>query len=65
VVIYFDSPTQARLWARFSQMLPIGGFLVMGHSERLTGPANACFARVGNNVYRKIADLAATSDQAL
>lgn len=64
VVIYFDAETQARLWARFSRMLPIGGVLVMGHSERLIGPANACFARVGNNVYRKIADLAVTNDQA-
>jgi len=65
VVIYFDSETQARLWSRFSQLMPIGGYLVMGHSERLTGPANECFARVGNNAYRKIANAVGTNNHAL
>lgn len=65
VVIYFDSETQATLWGRFNQLLPIGGYLVLGHSERLTGPANDCFARVGNNSYRKIANARGAKDHAL
>lgn len=65
VVIYFDADIQSTLWCRFSQSLDIGGYLVIGHSERLIGPANACFERIGNNVYRKVADLAAAEMTAL
>jgi chemotaxis protein methyltransferase CheR len=35
VVIYFDEPTQERIWGRFADMLPIGGRLYVGHSERV------------------------------
>lgn len=37
VVIYFDEPTQARMWSRFAPLLNPGGQLYVGHSERVTG----------------------------
>jgi len=36
VVIYFDEPTQARIWSRFAPLLNPGGRLYVGHSERVT-----------------------------
>lgn len=36
VVIYFDEPTQARIWSRFAPLLQPGGRLYVGHSERVT-----------------------------
>ena len=36
VVIYFDEPTQARIWARFAPLINPGGRLYVGHSERVT-----------------------------
>ena len=36
VVIYFDEPTQARVWSRFAPLLNPGGRLYVGHSERVS-----------------------------
>lgn len=36
-MIYFDKPTQARLVERFHHSLKPGGYLLVGHSESLTG----------------------------
>jgi chemotaxis methyl-accepting protein methylase len=38
VVIYFDRPTQERLFALFAGALAGGGFLVLGKVETLLGP---------------------------
>ncbi len=35
VVIYFDRPTQERLFRKFSRQLVKGGYLFVGHSESL------------------------------
>ncbi len=52
VVIYFNQPTKQRLFRRFAQLLPVGGYLFLGHSETLHG-VNDEFESVGRTVYRK------------
>lgn len=51
--IYFDKATQARLWSRFEQALKPGGYLMIGHSERLSGAAAAHFRSIGITAYQK------------
>ncbi len=52
VAIYFDDETQARLWNRFADLLPMDGILYIGHSERVAGPAAARFSPEGITTYR-------------
>jgi chemotaxis protein methyltransferase CheR len=54
VVIYFDKLTQERLWLRFKDLLARGGYLIIGHSERLSGAALADFVTEGITAYRRI-----------
>lgn len=54
VAIYFDKDTQARLWQRFGGQLVQHGYLFIGHSERLNGPASAEFQSCGVTSYRKL-----------
>ena len=51
--IYFDKSTQARLWQRFAKALGDDAHLMIGHSERLRGPAEALFKSVGITTYQK------------
>lgn len=53
VAIYFDQDTQRRLWARFTDLLRPGGYLFIGHSERVTGPALDVLSTAGVTTYRK------------
>jgi chemotaxis protein methyltransferase CheR len=53
VVIYFDKPTQKILFERYADMLALGGYLFIGHSENLHGISDR-FENVGNTIYRKI-----------
>ncbi|WP_395331407.1 protein-glutamate O-methyltransferase CheR [Novosphingobium sp. BL-8H] len=53
VMIYFDGPTNERLVARYAQALNPGGFLYIGHSERVTGPAAAMLRLVGPTIYKR------------
>ena len=53
VMIYFDQPTKERLVARFAEQIEPGGFLYIGHSERVSGPAEALFESVGPTIYRR------------
>ena len=53
VMIYFDQPTKDRLVARFADQLAPGGFLYIGHSERVSGAAEALLEPVGPTIYRR------------
>jgi chemotaxis protein methyltransferase CheR len=61
VVIYFDQPTQRRLFKRFAAQLAPEGYLFVGHSESMIGVSNA-FGLVGQTVHqlRRDAPAAAT-----
>jgi chemotaxis protein methyltransferase CheR len=54
VVIYFDERTQMRLMNRIAALLRPGGFLYLGHSERVVGPAEALFRPDGTTTYQRI-----------
>ena len=51
VVIYFDEPTQERIWSRFAPLLEPGGTLYIGHSERVSGPGASLFETTGLTTY--------------
>ena len=53
VMIYFDEDAKAELEARFVQLLAPGGYLYIGHSERLIGPAVTQLQSCGQTIYRK------------
>ena len=53
VIIYFDKPTKERLVSRFADVLPMGGYLFIGHSESLYTTTDR-FELVGNTIYRKV-----------
>ena len=52
VVIYFDEPTQMKIWSRFAGMLGDNGHLYIGHSERVSGEAKNQFDNIGITTYR-------------
>lgn len=54
VVIYFDEETQARLYRRYSQVLEAGGWLMLGHSERIIDSINPLYKNVGVTTYQTI-----------
>ncbi|MDY0135854.1 MAG: protein-glutamate O-methyltransferase CheR [Thiomicrospira sp.] len=53
VVIYFDKPTQSRLFNRYADLLPEQGHLFIGHSESLYKVCDR-FELLGQTIYRKI-----------
>jgi len=53
VMIYFDNPTKEKLVSRFANALAPGGYLYIGHSERVTGPAADQFTVAGPTIYRR------------
>jgi chemotaxis protein methyltransferase CheR len=53
VVIYFDKPTQKKLFQRFYHYLSDDGYLCVGHSENLSGISES-FQHIGRTVYRKV-----------
>lgn len=53
VAIYFDPDVRERLWQRFLGTLADGGWLFIGHSERVLGPALAQVEHAGVTTYRK------------
>lgn len=54
VLIYFDEKTQMRILNRMTSLIRPGGYLYLGHSERLVGPAEAVFKIDGTTSYRKL-----------
>ena len=53
VVIYFDKPTQRRLFDRYAEMLKPDGWMIAGHSENLLSVSDR-FKPVGHTVYRRV-----------
>ena len=51
VAIYFDDPTQERLWRRLGPLTAPNGRLYVGHSERVDDPA---FQSCGLTTYRRL-----------
>lgn len=52
VVIYFDKPTQRKLFDRYAEMLKPRGWLFIGHSESLINVSDR-FDLVGRTIYRR------------
>lgn len=53
-MIYFDEETKKDLLVRFVDRLAPGGFLYIGHSEQMAGPAAEQLESVGQTMYRKV-----------
>jgi chemotaxis protein methyltransferase CheR len=51
VLIYFDKPTQLKLFQRMGAMLKKDGYLMLGHSEAIHG-LNETFRAVGHSIYQ-------------
>ena len=53
VMIYFDDDAKADLEERLVERLAPGGFLYIGHSERLQDPARLGMSPAGQTIYQK------------
>lgn len=53
VVIYFDETKQRALWPRFHERLVPGGWLMLGHSERIQSIEGTGFRTAGVTIYQK------------
>lgn len=53
VAIYFDAATQDLLWQQLNAVTASGGYLFLGHSERLSSPTKDDFGLQGVTIYRK------------
>lgn len=53
VAIYFANITQQSIWERFVGALKPNGYLMIGHSERVSGPATNALETCGITTYRK------------
>ncbi len=52
VVIYFENDMQEQIWSRITPLLAPAGALYIGHSERVTGAAEAALQSDGITIYR-------------
>ncbi|MEZ5892634.1 MAG: protein-glutamate O-methyltransferase [Parvularculaceae bacterium] len=53
VVIYFEKSIEEGVWSRFNSVLAPGGYLFVGHSERVSGAAAATLIGSGVTTYKK------------
>ena len=53
VVIYFDAETRCQLWQRFAERLDPGGWLFVGHSERVAQSLEGVLKPSGVTRYRR------------
>lgn len=53
VMIYFDDATKEQLVLGFARQLQPGGYLYIGHSERVSGPACDLLTPVGATIYQR------------
>lgn len=51
--IYFDRETQEKLWYRLCDRLVPGGYLFIGHSERIHGRASSQLVNIGITSYQR------------
>ena len=65
VAIYFDKPTQAKVWSKLTSVLAPGGELFIGHSERLSGEVSNCYENSGITSYRRRAGAAEPKPRSL
>lgn len=56
VLIYFDQKGCETLLSRFAAALNPGGWLFLGHAERLSGLATQHFVRAGQTCFRRVPD---------
>ncbi|MCU0946665.1 MAG: protein-glutamate O-methyltransferase CheR [Porphyrobacter sp.] len=54
VMIYFDVATNAQLVLALARQLRPGGYLYIGHSERVSGPAAELLLPVGPTIYQRL-----------
>ena len=54
VIIYFDADAQLRLWHKFRQQLRPGGWLFIGHSERIPDALRDQLRPVGHTIYQHL-----------
>lgn len=52
VAIYFDPATQDRVWQGFTTVMQPGGYLFIGHSERLSAAVRGRFDTIGMTAFR-------------
>jgi chemotaxis protein methyltransferase CheR len=52
VMIYFDEPTQDKIWSRFAAVMQPGGILCIGHSERIALDKHP-FDLIAQTTYRR------------
>jgi chemotaxis protein methyltransferase CheR len=55
VVIYFEEDIQTRFWHRLTPMIREGGWLFLGHSERLSDCADPFYRGEDITTYRRVA----------
>ncbi|WP_373354308.1 protein-glutamate O-methyltransferase CheR [Pseudoroseicyclus sp. CXY001] len=65
VAIYFDKPTQVKVFTKLTHVLRPGGELFIGHSERLSGEVSNYYENSGITSYKRRADAARPKPRSL